>query len=306
MRAFTLTALCALCLLVIGCDNGGSGKTGTSGSGTWTGPALQITTTSLPSTYIVSMYNQPITATGGTGTGYTWSVISGSLPTGTTLQTSGTPSTVLSGQVMQATQFFFTVQVEDSFGNKATQALSVNVYPPPPPSSPPVYFGSTVAGRVLFICDASSASTGTPHTDMINELTTAISGLSATDEFDILVYHDVVQGCYESFMGSLVYATSANVTAALNYINGAAMTPAGSADQGAYYSLEASFQGYTNLDTSYFFCCSAPASGSQILNDYPTWQATDPNREQVVICKAQAAATWFQQLAALAGGTYIS
>ena len=46
---------------------------------------LAIVTKTLPAGYVNSVYSQTLTATGGSGTGYAWSVTSGTLPTGITL-----------------------------------------------------------------------------------------------------------------------------------------------------------------------------------------------------------------------------
>ena len=94
--------------------------TGTGGGGTTT---LSITTTSLPSVVAGTSYSQGLTATGGTGT-YTWSVISGALPSWATLNAS---TGVISGNPSTAGTSNFTVQVTDSGGNTATQALSITV-----------------------------------------------------------------------------------------------------------------------------------------------------------------------------------
>lgn len=70
---------------------------------------LSITTTSLPSATEGTGYSYTLSATGGT-TPYSWTVVSGSLPSSITLQASG----LLSGTPSEAGQFTFTVQVSDS------------------------------------------------------------------------------------------------------------------------------------------------------------------------------------------------
>ncbi len=47
--------------------------------------ALVVTTTSLPAGASATPYNQNLSATGGTGVGYSWSIVSGSLPPGLSL-----------------------------------------------------------------------------------------------------------------------------------------------------------------------------------------------------------------------------
>jgi len=91
-------------------------------------PMLSITTTSLPNATDGEQYTQMLNATGGSGTGYSWSITSGTLPTGLTLSSLGN----LMGKPMAATTspISFTVQVEDSANNlaSATLMLTVNNY----------------------------------------------------------------------------------------------------------------------------------------------------------------------------------
>ena len=89
-------------------------------------PALTITTTSLPGGTVGQPYSQPVTATGGAPP-YSWSVISGSLPPGLTLSTSGTPSATLSGAPTTQGTYNFTVQATDSAAGTDTQALSITI-----------------------------------------------------------------------------------------------------------------------------------------------------------------------------------
>ena len=86
--------------------------------------AVSITTTSLSSATAGTSYSDPLAASGGK-TPYTWSVASGQLPSGVTLQASGT----LSGTTTQTGQFTFTAQVADSSSpqQSATQSLALTV-----------------------------------------------------------------------------------------------------------------------------------------------------------------------------------
>ena len=89
-------------------------------------PTLNVTTTSVPNGVEGTEYSATLAATGGTSTGYTWSVVSGTglSAVGLTLSPSGaitgTPST---GETAAP----FTVQVTDSGGNKATATLTLTV-----------------------------------------------------------------------------------------------------------------------------------------------------------------------------------
>lgn len=90
---------------------------------------LIITTTTLAGGTVGSSFSRNITCTGGTGP-YTWSVASGTLPTGVTLQPSTTTTVVISGTPTVASTFNFTIQVTDSTAGTPqtdTQVLSVTI-----------------------------------------------------------------------------------------------------------------------------------------------------------------------------------
>jgi len=91
-------------------------------------PKLTITTTSLPNGTVGTSYSQSISASGGTPP-YAWSLATGSLPPGLSLNASngsiaGTPSS--------ADTFNFTVQVKDAGSATATQAFTVTIAPNTP------------------------------------------------------------------------------------------------------------------------------------------------------------------------------
>ena len=90
-------------------------------------PAVSITNgTTLPSAYVGSNYSLTMAATGGSGTGYKWTVTSGStLPGGLTLSAAG----VLSGAPTTAGTPSFSVTVTDSASNTATATFSITILP---------------------------------------------------------------------------------------------------------------------------------------------------------------------------------
>ena len=86
-------------------------------------PKLTVTTTSLPGGLVNTPYSSSLGASGGSGSGYSWQVLTGALPVGVTLSTSGS----LSGTPTATGTSSFTVQVTDSVHNTATQALSIQI-----------------------------------------------------------------------------------------------------------------------------------------------------------------------------------
>jgi|HubBroStandDraft_4_1064222.scaffolds.fasta_scaffold40643_2 arabinan endo-1,5-alpha-L-arabinosidase len=102
----------ALCPLQ-GCGGGSSASS--------TSTPLAVTTTSLLAGTATAPYSATLTATGGTGSGYAWSVSTGVLPGGVTLASSG----IVSGTPTAAGTFNFTTAVTDSSQASATAALSL-------------------------------------------------------------------------------------------------------------------------------------------------------------------------------------
>jgi N-acetylneuraminic acid mutarotase len=90
------------------------------------GPLSISTAPNLADGTVGQAYGETISAEGGTGTGYTWSVLGGEFPAGLTLTPTGNPTT-LSGTPTVFGRFDFTVQVEDSASNTATLAMQVIV-----------------------------------------------------------------------------------------------------------------------------------------------------------------------------------
>ncbi len=90
-------------------------------------PGVSITTgATLPVGYMNGNYSQTLAATGGSGTGYVWTVSSGStLPAGLALSTAG----VLSGTPTTQATSTFNVTVTDSVQNTANRLFSLTVNP---------------------------------------------------------------------------------------------------------------------------------------------------------------------------------
>lgn len=86
------------------------------------GGSLSVVTSSLPGGTVGASYSQTLTASGGTP-GYSWSLLSGSLPGGLSLSSGGT----ISGTPNAAGTFSFTVRVTDQVQATAQKALSIVV-----------------------------------------------------------------------------------------------------------------------------------------------------------------------------------
>lgn len=91
--------------------------------------AVQIAAPTLPSGTVGVPYQASVDTVPGTGSdaGYTWSVASGALPPGITLQLMGTPSTRLFGTPTMAGTYTATLQVFDSNVTTDTQQVTLEV-----------------------------------------------------------------------------------------------------------------------------------------------------------------------------------
>lgn len=121
---------------------------------------LLITTTSLSAGTKSTAYSATLAATGGTSP-YTWSVLSGSLPSGLTLASS---TGVLSGTPTEVGAFEFTIEVADSASDSSTASFTLLINGP--------YSGSKAnipVDTVVSIGPSASAS-GEPSYTMIGEI----------------------------------------------------------------------------------------------------------------------------------------
>lgn len=96
------------------------------------GPELQILTEMLSDGRSGRPYDRPLQGSGGSNSGYRWTVVQGSLPPGLTLGAMGTPATTLSGTPQSEGDFSFTVQLRDSVGQTAERALTLHLEPAVP------------------------------------------------------------------------------------------------------------------------------------------------------------------------------
>ena len=105
---------------------------------------LAITTSSLPNGTLNSPYSATLTANGGTPS-YTWSLASGSLPSGLTLN----PTTgAISGTPSATGSFNFTAQVSDSSTPPVTTTKSLSITVSTAPSTLTIWPTSAVPGVV--------------------------------------------------------------------------------------------------------------------------------------------------------------
>ncbi len=91
---------------------------------------IAIGPATLPVATVGSPFSQMLSASGGTGNGYAFSLDSNStLPVGLTLSANGTLSGVIRSQVSTSTPFSFVVDVSDPSGATASQSFTLQVDP---------------------------------------------------------------------------------------------------------------------------------------------------------------------------------
>jgi hypothetical protein len=205
-------------------------------------PAPSITTTTLPNGTVGANYNQTVALTGGHGP-FTWSISSGALPTGYSLNTA---TGAITGSSSPANAYSFTVKVVDSSNpaQTASQALSIAIVNGPllvipatlptaaindaypsttlgasgglPPYTWAITVGSLPAG--LLLNSSTGAITGTP------------TGPSATANFTALVTDSTnakQTGSFSITVNPALAITSTSLpgaTAGTNYSNNLSAT----------------------------------------------------------------------------------
>lgn len=91
------------------------------------GNALVIVTASLPPAFVNQPYLADLVASGGSGSGYVWSVTQGQLPAGLTLAGTGTPNTSISGTPSGSTSETFEIEVRDSNNTVSRSTFTLRV-----------------------------------------------------------------------------------------------------------------------------------------------------------------------------------
>jgi beta-glucanase (GH16 family) len=112
---------------------------------------LEITTATLPSGTIGASYSDALQVTGGTAP-YTWKAVSGSLPAGLTLSTSGN----ISGKPSSAGQSTFTLQAKDAEATPQAATVSLTIAVSAPAAVP-----LTITSASLPAATAGSAYSAT-------------------------------------------------------------------------------------------------------------------------------------------------
>jgi hypothetical protein len=165
-------------------------------------PPPVIITATLPSGFIGTAYSQTVVATGGTGT-LIFSILSGTLPTGLTMNSSG----VISGTPSAELTFVFTVKVTDTVGRTNTHGYSVAIG-----STPGIISGiATTPGTYNFRVRATDTQSSTGTHDYTIVVAAALA----------ITTNSLPSGTTGTVYGATVVATGGTGTITFSQLSGA-------------------------------------------------------------------------------------
>jgi len=181
------------------------------------GPTISVSPTSLPNEYISRSYNQTISASGGTSP-YTFAVISGTLPTGLSLGSSGN----ITGTTSGTGTFYFTIQATDASGYTGSQAYSVTISAAPTVTLSPSSLPSGTVGTYYSQTISASGGQG-PHSFSVSSgsipsgLSLGVGGvLSGTPNTAGTYNFTVTAMSGDAFSGSQFYSVTINSAVVYN------------------------------------------------------------------------------------------
>ena len=181
----------------------------------------------------------------------------------------------------------------------------------PPAEEPPTFYGEPVSGKFSFVLDASGSMGGSKIASLRAEATSVINALVDEDELDACAYgsqYPAAQAYSKYLWEGLLPATEGNRSAAANWINGPATNPGGGTP--THDALKKACTVYPSDLTKMFLVTdgypNTSGNASQILANFPGWWAKFEETELVCVCIGGGGASFMQQLAALAGGTYVA
>ncbi|MGA2961767.1 MAG: putative Ig domain-containing protein [Candidatus Korobacteraceae bacterium] len=183
---------------------------------------LQVTTTTLPIGTVGTSYSAALQAKGGTSP-YKWTVVSGSMPSGLALSTSGS----ISGNPSSAGQGTFTLQAKDSAASPQAATVSMTITVNAPATAPLAITSASLAAATAgtaFSATLTACGGTQPYTWTLasGQLPSGMN-LSAAG---VISGTTSVTGTFP-FTAEVTDATSASATTSLNLIVAAQSTTPG-------------------------------------------------------------------------------
>src|SRR6266566_1395518 len=201
-------------------DSSPAPQTATASASVLTVELLQITTTSLPDPQVQTSYSATLTASGGM-LPYVWSISSGNLPLGLSLDGS---SGVISGVPTSTGSYAFTVEVSDppSFPQKSKKLLNATVQP----KTLQITTSGLPGGQVQVAYSAALAASGgtTPYSWSISSGGSLPAGLALNLSTGAISGTPTQSGTF-SFTVQVADSVSLTAQQALNIIVSAAVAP---------------------------------------------------------------------------------
>jgi hypothetical protein len=254
-------------------------------------------TTRMPGGKVGKSWRLELGAAGGVGTGYSWSIASGSLPPGLVLNTENTVA-VIEGVPLATGNWTFGLLLEDGAGSAAGRVLSCEV------RDTSSLYSQALGSQVAFVLDRSGSMGGARYRTLRAEMENTVLHMEPGDSLDIVTFESTIGVLW----GQLRQATPANRAEALAFVHGPPLYPAGTT--ATYPALEYALSTYpTSLETLAVVSDGSPSTGgsaSQILAAFPGWFApyTSASVLSVGIGVSGAARTFLQYLAIYGNGVY--
>jgi Putative Ig domain len=143
---------------------------------TQSGPAFSVNAVSLPNGQLGTAYNQTLGVSNGNSP-FTWSVISGALPGGLSLDAA---TGVITGSPNTAGTFNFTIRVTDITGSTSNISLSITVTAPPAPVEPTTTTPTTTATTTTVTTTTTAVTTTSSAISTTPVTTTTVTPVTTT------------------------------------------------------------------------------------------------------------------------------
>ena len=241
--------------------------------------ALSITTASLPAGTVGQAYSNALAASGGTAP-YTWTVSSGTLPTGLTLTTAGQ----ISGTPSAAATFTFTVQVADGGAPQQIASKQLSITVAAAPTTRTIWTSTTVPGTV----DAGADSAVELGVKFKSDVNGSIVGIRFYKASTNLGTH--VANLWTSTGTLLATATFTSETASgwqqVNFANPVAITAntvyvASYHSTGGHYSVDQNFFTTAGVDNVPLHALQSGVSGANGVYAYGSSSSFPSNASPV-------------------------
>ena len=252
-------------------------------------------TSPLPGGTAGSAYSQTIAASGGSGTGYTFTVTSGSLPTGLTLNSS---TGVIDGMPTTPATNNFTVTITDSAGCTSNRSYALTITLPATAIASQGFETSGDSWAFAFSGGSASASTGASDTPASSRILAGSQSWQVNNTNSTLTFNPVTTTPYSSISVTVRVSSTSGTTGngadaadtvkVFVALNGGAFSASSditlSGNNNARYGYNASQTATTQAGTTF----SVAATSGDSTANYSTLKITVPDGTTSVALKVVA------------------